>query len=133
MKASKLNLFTLLAILLVTTLSHAQVITELTSLDFYENHMHLLEEERTVLIDGRGQEMYEKEHIAGAIYIDAFQDGFLPELSSYAGKKTMVIYCTTNRRTTVLINALKEFYTGHIICICDGITGWKEHGLPVVQ
>jgi rhodanese-related sulfurtransferase len=113
-------------------ISHAQVITEVSSLEFYENHMPLLEKETTVLIDGRSKEMFEEGHIAGAVFIDAFQDGFLPELSAYAGKSVIVVYCTTRRRTTVLIDALKTFYTGHVIWISDGITGWKQNNLPVV-
>ncbi len=133
MKTTVSLLLTVLIIVMVSGFSNAQIITEVTSVEFYEKHRYLLEEEGTVLIDGRSQEMFEKGHIAGAIFIDAFQDGFLPELSSYAGKSTIVIYCTTNRRTTVLINALKNFYTGHVVCICDGMTGWLQNGLPVVK
>ncbi len=126
--------FILLLFMLTTTyVGQSQIITEVTSLEFYEHHMHLLEDDKTVLIDGRSAEMFEKEHIAGAVYIDAFQDGFLPELSSYAGKSCIVVYCTTNRRTKVLIDALKTFYTGHVVCICDGITGWKLNNLPLVK
>jgi len=133
MRKEAFGLFSFLVILHMTMISQAQIITELTSLDFYENHMHLIEQEGTVLIDGRSKEMFDKGHIEGAIYIDAFQDGFLPELSSYAGKSTIVVYCTTKRRTTVLIDALKTFYTGHIVCICDGMTGWLANDLPVVK
>lgn len=123
--------FILLLLMMTTSyMGQSQVITELTALEFYEHHMHLLEDDNTILIDGRSKEMFEKEHIAGAVCIDAFQDGFLPELSSYAGKTNIVIYCTTNRRATVLVNALKTFYTGHIAYICDGITAWKQHDLP---
>lgn len=128
-----LHIFSLLAIGTVSGIAHGQIITELTSLEFYENHIHLLENENTVLIDGRSKEMFDEGHIAGAVYIDAFQEGFLPELSAYAGKSTIVVYCTTKRRTNVLIDALKTFYTGHIVCICDGITGWRQNNLPVVK
>jgi rhodanese-related sulfurtransferase len=125
------HILSLLALGYASTDVHAQVITEVSSLEFYENHMQLLEEETTVLIDGRSKEMFEEGHIAGAVFIDAFQDGFLPGLSSYAGKSVIVVYCTNRRRSTVLIDALKTFYTGHIVCICDGITGWKQNNLPV--
>ncbi len=133
MKSNACSFLVGFAMVFMAGISNAQIITEVTSSEFYENHMALLEEESTVLIDGRSQEMFEAGHIAGAIFIDAFQDGFLPQLSSYAGKTTIVVYCSSNRRTTVLINALKTFYTGHIVCICDGINGWKENGLPVVK
>ena len=128
-----LHILFLLMLGTVSGIAQAQVITEVSSLEFYENHMHLLEEKTTVLIDGRSKELFEEGHIAGAVYIDAFQNGFLPELSSYAGKSVIVVYCTTKRRTSVLIDALKTFYTGHVICICDGITGWKQNNLPVVK
>jgi rhodanese-related sulfurtransferase len=133
MKPLIVGYLSLLLMMTTAYMGQSQIITEVSSLEFYEHLMHMLGEETTVLIDGRSKEMFEKEHIAGAIYIDAFQDGFLPELSSYAGKSCIVVYCTTNRRTKVLIDSLKTFYTGHVVCICDGITGWKQHNLPLVQ
>lgn len=128
--------FTIVCLILMISMAcvaHAQIITETNSLEFYETHMHLLKEETTVLIDGRSSEMFDEGHIEGAIMIDAFKEGFLPELSSFAGRSTIVVYCTTVRRTNVLIDALKTFYTGHIFCICDGITGWKQNNLPIVK
>jgi rhodanese-related sulfurtransferase len=133
MKPVIVRFILLLCMLTTTYVGQSQIITEVTSLEFYENHMHLLEDDKTVLIDGRSKAMYEEGHIAGAVYIDAFQDGFLPELSSYAGKSVIVVYCTTKRRSTVLIDCLKTFYTGHIVCMCDGITGWQQNNLPIVK
>lgn len=133
MKAKNFKFVWLSAIMCISLFARAQEITEVISLEFYEHYMHLLEKETTVLIDGRSKELFEKGHIAGAVYIDAFQDGFLPELSGYAGKSIIIVYCTTKRRATVLIESLKTFYTGNIICICDGITGWQQNNLPIVN
>ncbi len=109
----------------------AQNITEVNSAQFFSRYRNLLSDKEAVVIDGRTEEMFASGHIRGAVNIDAYKDGFEEKLMPYKDRKVIVLYCTTLKRSTVMIEALKKFYKGEIIFITDGITGWKENNLPL--
>ena len=85
-----------------------------------------------IIIDGRDSLMHSSGHIMGSVYLDAYSDDADELLMNYMGYQTLFIYCTTHRRTDTLIAKLIELgYTGRIICMRDGIRGWKENGYPI--
>lgn len=105
----------------------------ISSADFYEKYALLVDDTSVVIIDGRTLQMYSTGHLKNAICIDADDDNLetlLRENVSRAG--TVVVYCTTNRRTTQIVQCLESFYKGDIIFIKDGIRGWKTHELPCI-
>ncbi len=108
-------------------------VTALSSLEFYEQHFEAVQNGRLLLIDGRTDKMFSEGHIENAINIDADDENLQQLLEEHAGEPVIAVYCTTIRRTTKIVNTLLEFYTGEIIYIKDGITGWKANNLPVRQ
>ncbi len=109
-------------------------ITGLSSLEFYEQYVHLLESDGgAVIIDGRTDEMFSRGHLPLAINIDADNPQLKELLQPYADEPLIVVYCTTIRRTSVIVGALITFYEGQIIYINDGLVGWIRNGLPVAN
>lgn len=130
MKKSKQILF--ITFMLMTCFINAQTIKKVTSLDFYEQLDSLNNSESAIIIDARGSRMFGEGHISGAINIDAFSDDMQTQLMEYIGTKTIVVYCKENTRSETIIKALEENkFTGIIIDITDGFTGWTDNNLPV--
>jgi rhodanese-related sulfurtransferase len=85
-----------------------------------------------ILIDGRSSTMFVSGHIEKAIQIDAYEENLEENLIPYLTKGKIMVYCTTHKRTNVILDKLKELgYKGEIIAMMDGITGWKEKNLPL--
>ncbi len=108
-----------------------RAIISVTACEFFENYLHLLEDEETLIIDGRTQEMFSEGHLKNAINIDADAPNLLELLHPHLGKSRILLYCTTIRRTTDIMNALNGVYKGEIILISDGFRGWRQNGFPV--
>ncbi len=124
--------FLTLFLILIPTLINAQKVNEVLSADA-DVIIKGLKSRNSVIIDGRTVAMYDSGHIRGAICIDADSQNAMEELSKYLKKRTIVVYCTTNRRTTKIVGLLKDCgYKGNIIAMTDGITGWKANGLDVI-
>lgn len=86
----------------------------------------------SVIIDGRDSLMYLSRHIKNAINIDANKNNLPDLLSIFLNKDEIIIYCTTSNRSNKIINTLGNLgYKGNIICINDGITGWKANGFDL--
>ncbi len=101
-----------------------------TATEFNELYMHLLQDEETLIIDGRTDEMFADGHIENAINTDADMENLEEELKKHIGVPRIVVYCTTNRRTYDILDVLERIYEGEIIYISDGITGWRANGFP---
>lgn len=99
--------------------------------EFYDNYMHLLEDEETFVIDGRTKEMFSEGHLKNAVNIDADDPDLLMLLHLHLHKPRIVVYCTTMRRTTDIVNVLAQVYHGEIVYISDGFRGWLLNGFPV--
>ncbi len=109
----------------------AQNIKGLSSIEFYNNYRNLLSDSNVIIIDGRTEAMFSSERLKNAVNIDADSDKLGLLLKQYKNYQTMIIYCTTIRRTIKIIETLSDFYCGKIIYINDGIAGWKRNGLPI--
>ncbi len=124
------TLFLLLAFVIPKEVA-GQEIRGLTSVEFFEQYGDRLDDEDLLIIDGRTEEMFSHERIGNAINIDADSEDLAEQLSKHLDRPLIVIYCTTIRRALDIVNKLKGVYEGEIICITDGVSGWKRHGLPV--
>lgn len=135
MKPFRIILTLLLLVLFIGLLSGCRQddhgFTGVSSQEFFSRHMHLLEADSAVVIDGRTREMYLGGHLKNAINIDADQEGLTALLREYAKEPLIVVYCTTNRRTGRILKALEGFYEGEVIYINDGIQGWRQNGFPL--
>jgi rhodanese-related sulfurtransferase len=87
----------------------------------------------SVIIDGRSPSMFASGHIADAVNIDAYTDTAKQNLEVFLEKKHIVLYCTTQNRSELLMDFLQELgFNGEIIVITDGITGWKCNNYDIV-
>jgi rhodanese-related sulfurtransferase len=123
----------LISLFMIIPILRGQDKLVVTSVEFYENYYHLLSDSNVVVIDGRTPEMFASGHILNAIQIDADVENVDVLLKAAAIKPTVVVICTTNRRTGDIIKYLDTFYMGQIIAINDGMRGWKENGLPIIM
>ncbi len=108
-----------------------QNVTGVSSLEFYENHLHLLDDGGALVIDGRTAAMFASGHLNNAINIDADDPDLIPLLQEHLDEPLIVVYCTTMRRTNKIVNTLMGIYEGDIIYIRDGLRGWQQNGLPL--
>ena len=111
--------------------SSGQQVVGVSSLEFFEHHRHLLEDDGALIIDGRTADMFASGHLNNAINIDADDLNLIELLQEHSHEPLIVVYCTTDRRTGDIVEALMEFFEGDIIYISDGIRGWQQNGLPV--
>ena len=111
--------------------SSGQQVVGVSSLEFFEHHRHLLEDDGALIIDGRTAEMFASGHLINAINIDADDPNLVLLLQEHVDEPLIVVYCTTDRRTGDIVETLMKFYQGDIIYISDGIRGWQQNGLPV--
>jgi rhodanese-related sulfurtransferase len=82
------------------------------------------------LIDCRSKQMFEKEHLTGAVCVDAFDTNLESLLIPFLSNKRLVLYCTGNNRSEIVSQRLQSLdYAGEIVIIHDGITGWIAGGL----
>lgn len=108
-------------------------VTEINSADFYKNHANLLTNEKVKILDGRTDSMYQIQHIYGAINIDVDLCNASERLKQEATTPVVVVYCTTNRRSSDMVKILSTFYQGKVYLISDGLRGWSNNDLPLFQ
>ncbi len=112
---------TILNAQVVDTLKSKQVYTMLTFCNYNKT-----------IIDGRDSVMFYSGHIKNAVYIDAFSEEASRFLENYTNCDTLVVYCTNQTRSEIIIDKLKNMnYQGRIIYMQDGINGWKNNGFPI--
>lgn len=86
------------------------------------------------IIDGRDSFMFHSGHLKNAINIDAFGLDVSTLLQHHLNTDTLVIYCSNQTRSKRLIEEFQALhYTGHIIYMKDGLTGWRKQNLPLVN
>jgi rhodanese-related sulfurtransferase len=118
---------------LITVFVSAQNVIERSASEAYDIILNL-DYEYSTLIDGRTAAMYRDGHIKNAVNINAFLPDVNDRLKPYLSKNQLVVYCTNQNRSLKLIDALKSLgYSGEIIFVSDGITGWKSNGFKLVN
>ena len=85
------------------------------------------------IIDGRDSAMFSTGHIKNAVYIDAFSQNLTESLENYLSEDTLIVYCTSNRRSKIIVENLELLnYKGLIIYMQDGLNGWKANEFDLV-
>jgi len=127
---SQKNAFVLLIFSVSFLYSQAQVIDTIESTDVY-TLLTSCDYNKTI-IDGRDSVMFRTGHLKNAVYIDAFSVDVVPFLQTYLNSDTLLIYCSNQTRSELLIEHLQQLnYKGHIIYMKDGLTGWKKQKFPL--
>jgi rhodanese-related sulfurtransferase len=135
-QSKPLLIITTILVFLVWSLQevvYGQNIIAVSSQEFFDNYLHLLEDEETIVIDGRTQRMFSGGHLKNAVNIDADDPDLLTLLQQHLNEPQIVVYCTNVRRTIKIVSTLIEIYDGNIIFITDGIKGWKQNGYNFME
>jgi len=125
--------FLILFLVLTQQSVYSQKLTAVTSQEFFDNYLHLLNDDESLVIDGRTQRMFSGGHLKNAVNIDADDPDLLTLLQQHLNEPQIVVYCTNVRRTIKIVSTLIEIYDGNIIFITDGIKGWKQNGYNFME
>lgn len=112
--------------------SEGQKVKGMQSLAFFNEYAELLSDSSVVILDGRTEAMFSGGHLPNAVNLDADHPDLNELLLDFKSAPKIVVYCTTIRRTGVIVRVLKGFYNGEIFFIEDGIRGWQKNELPLV-
>lgn len=86
---------------------------------------------RTVVVDVRTREEFERGHIPGVRHIEL---GLLPEhLDELPRDVPLMLQCQTGGRSSVAASVLQAAGFTNVSNLAGGITGWREAGFPVEQ
>ena len=86
-----------------------------------------------VIIDLRPENMYNDEHIAGAIYFDVFSDQFESWINKMDRDKTYLLYCSIGKRSKMGFDKMKSMGFEHLYNMDKGIKAWKSEGYKTVK
>ncbi len=86
---------------------------------------------KRIILDIRTPEEFASGHIAGAQNINFFSADFEKKIAQLDKNAHYVIYCRTNGRSSVTFERMKELGFKNVVCISDGMNGWKAQNLPV--
>ncbi|MDE6298176.1 MAG: rhodanese-like domain-containing protein [Muribaculaceae bacterium] len=90
-----------------------------------------IEQKDVQLLDVRTPEEYDAGHIAGAVNIDIFDDGFLNEALERLDKsKPVAVYCRSGKRSADAANLLSSegFKVTNLL---GGILAWEDDKKPI--
>lgn len=111
--------------------SKAQIIDTVQS-EYVYSLLSSCEFDQTI-IDGRDSVKFYSGHIKNAVYIDAFSQDVKESLQQFISKDTLIVYCTNQTRSEVIIeNLILLNYLGRIIYMQDGLTGWKKNEYEII-
>lgn len=86
---------------------------------------------RTVVVDVRARDEFERGHIPGVRHIEL---GLLPDhLDTLPRDVPLVLQCQTGGRSSVAASVLQAAGFTNVSNLARGITGWREAGHPVEQ
>jgi len=109
-----------------------QVILDITveaALDKIEEE---LGEPGFTLIDLRTPDETAAGHIAGADFIDFYDEDFRDQLDALERDKTYVIYCRSGGRSGSALDTMREMGFSEVYNVLGGFNDWKAAGLPLV-
>lgn len=106
----------------------AQTIFKIEAAQAYKIYTKL-DNKNFCIIDCRDSASFCREHVKNAVNIDVYTADDLLTLPKYLNMSIIVVYCTMNKRSEILIEKLAALrYDGVIIDIIDGFDGLKRMG-----
>lgn len=116
-----------------SVMMHAQTVDSLSAKEIYSLYFSSGSPSNIPIIDGRDSSMFMSGHIKYAFYCDAYSKTAHECVVPLLLADTVIVYCTTHRRSLTIIEILgqKYSYNGHIIFMSDGIQAWKSHSFPL--
>ena len=120
------RLFLLTAqLLFLFSCSYAQKGQQLTPVEFSKR----IADDDAQVLDVRGADEYEKEHIADASNIDWNGDSFEEETSTLDKEKPVYIYCNSGNRSAKAAMHLRKAGFKNVYELKGGMTAWEREVL----
>ncbi|MEL6287282.1 MAG: rhodanese-like domain-containing protein [Pseudomonadota bacterium] len=86
-----------------------------------------------VVLDIRTPGEYRAGHIAGAVNVDYYDDGYRAALAKLDPAKTYIMHCKRGGRSSWSLKAFRDLGFTDIRHMRAGMDGWLRAGLPVVR
>lgn len=83
-----------------------------------------------IILDVRTPAEYAQGHIPGAKNMDFFSGNFDKQANSLPRDKTIMIYCSTGRRSAGALEILNEAGFPKILHMHQGMEAWERAGMP---
>ncbi|QZT37918.1 rhodanese-like domain-containing protein [Halosquirtibacter xylanolyticus] len=85
------------------------------------------------VIDGRSIESYRQGHLEGAQLFDAFNPDTGVELGQLDREVPYLVYCTTNVRSTMIVQWMQQSDFKKIYHMVEGMVGWRHSNQHIVS
>lgn len=89
----------------------------------------ITENESTVVVDVRTADEFDSFRIKNSINIDYYSKNFLDSISSYKGKKNIILYCRSGRRSYYAAKLMQEKGFNKIYNLKGGVLEVKKKNL----
>jgi len=111
----------------------SQVIENVTPEKAHDLIQDNKENDGFVILDLRTPDEYAVGHIEDATNLDYYSDTFRDELENLEKSKTYLIHCQSGRRSTAVLETMKNLGFKKVYNIAGGISGWQADGLSTVK
>lgn len=86
-----------------------------------------------VVLDVRTADEFNARHIKGAINIDIRQPDALRKIDKLDRNARYIVHCRTNHRSKIAVDHMVQSGFKTVYQMMDGMNGWDENKLPVVN
>jgi rhodanese-related sulfurtransferase len=93
----------------------------------------LQKDKKLVVLDVRSADEFKEGHLQGAINIDIRQPDALSKIDKLNHNAQYIVHCRTSHRSKIAVDHMVQSGFKTIYQMMDGMTGWNQNGLPVVQ
>jgi rhodanese-related sulfurtransferase len=132
-RAMAYTILTALTVILVPGLAQANEIIRITP----EQAFGLIQREKGnpdfVILDIRTPTEFNRGHIADAILINYYSQGFLDEINTLDRDNIYLMYCESAVRTSSTYRTIKKLGFKTFYMMIPGMQGWRTNGLPIVK
>ena len=89
----------------------------------------LFDKTNGLILDLRGNEDFEKGHLANAVHLDLMSQQFISSFTDLEKDINMLLYCSDGSRSKVAVRILNELGFHHLFNITNGIQQWDDTAL----
>lgn len=128
-KSTRMIVVIFLQTLLLTGFTQAQTVQNVDAVRF----MELTKQKDILLLDVRTEGEYSRGHIKGSTLIDLSSPSAANRLGLLQKNKTILIYCLSGSRSTVVAQYMQKQGFGKIYNLTYGLMDWNQKGYPLEQ
>lgn len=123
-------LITSIALFVGISIVHAQ---QFKSVSSTEVNTLIKNDLKWKILDVRTADEFNSGHIKGAINIDITQENAFSVIDKLDHNGKYIVHCHNNRRSKLAVDHMVHNGFKMVYQMSDGISGWKDHHLPLVK